>query len=105
MPLLRKQHLLRNVAEFGEWSYGAIDGRSPPERLVRVQSVKAEDEIVFSTDGYPEALSSLNRAEDALARRLSNDPIRLANEPGTKGFGLDTVSYDDRAYVRFVVTA
>lgn len=105
MPLLRKQHLLRNVAEFGDWSYGAIDGRSPPEPLVRVQSVKAEDEIVFCTDGYPEALSSLNKAEEALARRLSNDPMRLADEPGTKGFGPNAVSYDDRAYVRFVVTA
>jgi hypothetical protein len=71
---------------------------------LRTENVRAGDEIVFCTDGYPTALGSLAEAERALRRELRDDPLRIHRFAGTKAFGLSGVSFDDRAYIRFTAS-
>jgi glycerophosphoryl diester phosphodiesterase len=103
MPFLRKQHLLRNRSQVGQWGYGAIDGITFDGSFVTTIDVNAGDEIVLCSDGYPVLLPTLQQAEDALQQILTEDPLRIRFQPETKGMRENDRSYDDRAYIRFRV--
>lgn len=103
LPFLEKQYLLRNNTVFGEWSYGAIDGLSFDARFVQIEFVRVGDEVVFCSDGYPSVLPTLNQSEEALQHSLKIDPLRVGAEAGTKGMRYGDASFDDRAYIRFLV--
>lgn len=100
MPLLRGQKFFANN-EQSEWGYGVVDGQKIPSFFLEVFSAKGVSEIVFASDGYPEIFSSLAESEEALARKLQEDPLLLRQPPATKGLRPGNISFDDRAYLRF----
>lgn len=102
LPLLEKQHLFRNTLVDPGFAIPAIDGTTVPAELITVRGVEPGTEVVFASDGYPKALASLAESEAYLADSLRKDPLRVWMHPSTKGVRPGQVSYDDRAYIRFV---
>lgn len=104
MPLLRNQHLFRNLEEPASgYTFGAIDGREVPRRFQEVWSVSEAGEIVLASDGYPVLKPTLEQTEAELADELALDPLRIGRHPATKGLAPGLKSFDDRAYLRIGV--
>ncbi|WP_149168214.1 hypothetical protein [Azospirillum brasilense] len=103
MPWLGMQHVLRNNPNFGEWSYGAIDGHKVDKMHIEEISINIGDEIVLCTDGYPTINASLALAESELMHYLEKDPLRIYDVPSTKGLEKGNISFDDRAYIRIII--
>jgi hypothetical protein len=102
LQILRSQHLFRNVENDNPWAYGSIDGFPVPARFVVEYVVTEGQEVVLSSDGYPLIKRSLAEAEAALVQVLTEDPLRTLKYLDTKGMVPGQVSFDDRAYVRFI---
>jgi len=102
MPLLEQQYRFRNASGAPEeLGFGAIDGKPVPARFVEVTRIGPGEELVFATDGYPEALATLEQSEDLLEKELASDPLRIGRYKSTKGVRPGHASFDDRAYARF----
>jgi hypothetical protein len=104
-PLLRAEHVFRNARDAGELTYTAIDGGEIPEELIEVGPLPGGADVVFASDGYPLAASTLAEAEEYLRASLAEDPLRIHRHPEVRGVRDGWVSYDDRAYVRFRLRA
>ena len=105
MPLLKKQLYLENGE--GEFAYPVFNN-SPktvdPEKIgILIAEVKEGDEIVLASDGYPYLKNTLAESEEALAQLLQQDPLCYKVFKSTKGLTDTTLSFDDRAYIRFLV--
>ena len=102
-PLLRIERVFRNAVDAGDLAYAAIDGSAVPAELIEQAPVPPGAEVVFASDGYPLAAATLADAEAYLQRSLAEDPLRIHAHPEVRGLRSGLVSYDDRAYLRFVV--
>lgn len=103
-PLLRSLVGLRNSPD-ARFGYGAIDGTPVPSRFVEVLPLPpGACEVVLTTDGYPDPAPALTETERRLAQRLRRDPLLIEEVPATKGFRPGANSFDDRAYVRCLVS-
>jgi hypothetical protein len=100
LPLLQRQHALRNQHRLGPWYYGAIDGSPVPRRFIERFPIKDVSQVVLASDGYPEVLPTLSEAEELVARLIADDPLQMRLFPSTKGVRPGHQSFDDRAYVR-----
>ncbi len=100
-PLLNVQHYLANNAD-AKYGYGVIDGRDVPEKFIEVFKVPEAKEIVFASDGYPELFPTLEQSEKHLFDLLKTDPLLYKTFKSTKALAPGQVSYDDRAYIRFM---
>lgn len=100
--ILGLQYLFRNKDSNNPWSYGNIDGFAVPSRFIKEYHVQENQEIVICTDGYPIVENNLRKSEAALQRSLKDDPLQTFVNMDTKGKFPGQLSYDDRAYVRFV---
>ncbi len=101
MPLLLGQHLFRNKKD-SPWGFGSITGSDDVlDFVTRIQCIRG-DEVILATDGYPKPKGSLVESEAELARVLEEDPLMYRLYPSSKGLRPGTISFDDRAYVRFV---
>jgi len=103
-PLLALQQELTNIT--GRWAYGCINGRTVPDDFIEVYAIDpAAEQIVLTSDGYPEVGATLQHSEERLADLLALDPAAVdqlwsmgkALRPGYR-------SIDDRAYLRLVRT-
>lgn len=102
LPLLEEQHRFRNFRDSSvDLGFGALDGNPVPERFVEVTRVEADSEVILATDGYPELKGTLADTEEALARDIGADPLRIGRHKATKGVVPGQASFDDRAYLRF----
>ncbi len=103
--------LVRAITEGQNRQYAVIDGfpvymdgvRVIPCAPSQASSEIAPREIVLASDGYPTLLPTLAASEAALASQLANDPQNVGSFIATKGLIEGNHSFDDRAYVRFVV--
>lgn len=102
LPLLRRQHLLRNIDTNNPWGYGNIDGFNVPKKYITIYQVEPNQEIVLCSDGYPVVEDSLAKSEEALIRVLCEDPLQTLRYFSTKGAHKEQDSFDDRAYLKFV---
>ncbi len=87
-------------------SYAVIDGFPILRQgvvVVPVQKGARSTDVVLATDGYPFLMPTLRESEEALARQLANDPQNIRQFIATKGLVEGNCSFDDRAYVRFIV--
>ena len=102
MGMLVQQSLLANHPDQIPFSYGVIDGTPVPERFIEVHPVeRGPVEVVMATDGYLSPTASLAEAEQELAESLARDPLRIGEQPSTKGLRPGANSFDDRTYLRF----
>ena len=81
-------------------SYAVIDGFEIPTDKVKI--LRAGREVVLASDGYPLLASTLDESEKLLHEQLKNDPLCINSFKATKGLMKGNVSFDDRAYVRFL---
>jgi hypothetical protein len=100
-PLLRREHLLHNLAGDGQFRLGVLNGFEQDESQIRCFSLGKEVRTVtLASDGYPGTLATLAEAEANLSDVLSRDPLCFRLYRSTKGITASNLSYDDRAYVR-----
>jgi hypothetical protein len=83
--------------------YSVFDMNSKPN-LTAVAIPREARAIVLSSDGYPKLFSTLQESEAYLQRSLAEDPMRIKDHPSTKGVAPGAVSYDDRSYVKLVLS-
>lgn len=94
LPALKSSCNEQNIA------YAVIDGFEIP--MDKVKILRAGREIILATDGYPLLASTLEESEKRLREQLRNDPLCIDSFKATKGLMKGNVSFDDRAYIRFL---
>ncbi len=102
MPILENQHIFANKT--GKFSYGVFNGEPVPDEHIVIHKVKSGDEIVLASDGYPYLKETLEESERLLREELEYNPLCDGNYRSTKGKAEDTLSFDDRTYIRFRVS-
>ena len=101
MPILENQHIFANKT--GSFSYGVLNGTPVPDEHIIIHKVKAGDEIVLASDGYPELFSTLSESEEYLEKIIKENPLCDREYRSTKGKEKYNISFDDRTYIRFKV--
>jgi len=101
MPLLRASEGLRNRDVVG--GYGALDGTLVPSKYLERWTVAKGEEVVLATDGYLDVSGSLKDAEAHLRAIIEKDPLLIGNYPKTKACVTGANSFDDRAFIRFIM--
>lgn len=98
IPRMLETMLQQNI------SYSVIDGFPIAKRYVRVITLDFQSwNVVLASDGYPHLRATLAESEQALEQQRLNDPLNIGDFKATKAFHPDFNSFDDRAYIRFVV--
>ena len=82
-------------------AYAVIDGFPIPFDAVKMIKVTGE-EVVLASDGYPFLRDTLEESENRLKSHLTHDPQNIRDFLATKGLVEGNLSFDDRAYIRFV---
>lgn len=103
MPLLKWSIQFQNCGYDHEFAYGVIDGFPVSSKLVKQIKIDGSAKIVLSSDGYPELKDTLEESEAVLQRALKDDPLCIGVLKSTKGLRKGAVSFDDRAYISFVI--
>ncbi|PTQ93136.1 hypothetical protein C8P68_1098 [Mucilaginibacter yixingensis] len=103
LPLLRWSIQFQNCGYDHEFAYSVIDGFPVSPKLIKQVKLEGSAKIVLSSDGYPELKDTLEESESILERTLKDDPLCIDLFKSTKGLRSGTVSFDDRAYISFVV--
>lgn len=98
---LRMQSAFENVT--GAFGYAVLNGRGIEPSLIRRYAVSPGDEVILASDGYPKLGADLVESEANLQRVLETDMLCFQNLLSTKGVKPGNVSFDDRAFCRFVV--
>lgn len=87
-------------------TYSVIDGFPIPQEKVKIIPVPSgSSTIILASDGYPFLKSTLAESEAALQIQLESDPLNIQHFKATKAFMAGNNSFDDRAYVRFEISA
>ena len=102
MPLLEKEALFVNRP--GRFGFDMLDGISRPlyERA-KAYRLSFGDELILASDGYPQLCRTLTQSEAELERVLSEDPLCYKSYMSTKGIKSGNLSFDDRAYLKFII--
>lgn len=88
----------------GGYGYPILNGMGIEPSMLCVYKVKAGDEIILASDGYPKLEKNLKESETLLANILQEDPMCFRLYLSTKGIKKGNVSFDDRAFCRIVVS-
>lgn len=96
--------LIQSMLDGQNKKYAVIDGFEIYMPGVKVIEAKDCKEIVLASDGYPFLLPTWQESEQALRRQLQDDPQNISQFIATKGLVAGNQSFDDRTYVRFLVS-
>lgn len=103
LPWIMKATVFANNAD-SPYGYAVLNGSDIPEELIKKISLGPnEREIILASDGYPILKGTISDSEQALADLLLHDPQCCDIYCSTKGTVKGNSSFDDRAYVRFVL--
>ena len=91
--------LLQAMQEAGS-AYAVIDGFPIPLDKVKTYNAADADTLILATDGYPQLFPTLAATEAHLQECLHEDPLMLTIHPATKGWMLDSDSFDDRSFLK-----
>lgn len=101
---------LVNSMKYENTKYSVVDGFKIPMGKTRCLNIRKlglcqtqPKEIVLATDGYPFLRPTLSESEELLARQLKDDPLCIGSFKATKGWRRNQRSFDDRAYISFLV--
>ncbi len=100
-----QQNLILQFAfenKLGYWGYPVLNGMGVEKSMIKRYPVSKGDMITLASDGYPVLKENLNQCEKSLENILKNDPLCFHLHPSTKGLQKGNVSFDDRAYCRFI---
>ncbi len=98
---LRKQCAFENVP--GSFGYAVLNGRGIERSLIKTYKVYPGDEVILASDGYPRLGKDLAESEAYLQGVLQEDSLCFRKFSSTKGVKSGNVSFDDRAFCRFIV--
>ena len=101
-PLLVDQYLYDNDIN-SIYGYPILNGQEIHLEHAIKYSVKSGDEIIFASDVYPVIRKTLKESEDYLKDVLTSDPLCIHKFVNMKGLVPGNNSFDDRAYIRFIV--
>lgn len=101
LPFLKWQLQFSNAA--GEFGYPVLDGSGIRKEFLQIYPVKPGDRIVLASDGYPKLFDTLAESEAYLQDILQKDPLAYRENPQTKMIAKGALSYDDRAYLSFII--
>lgn len=87
----------------GEFGYPVLNGRGIESSLMKIYKVASGDEVILASDGYPVLGMDLISCEEVLRQILKEDPMCFRIYRSTKGIKSGNVSFDDRAFCRFLV--
>lgn len=88
----------------GALGYPVLNGMGIEPSMLRRYKVHEGDEIILASDGYPELGKDLAESEEKLKHILREDPMCFRLYKCTKGVKEGNVSFDDRAFCRFLVS-
>ena len=101
-PFLKRQPIFQNNPDAEEYAFSVFDGN--PVLLDKVKIINVtSDPVVLATDGYPRLLPTLKESEESLKETVREDPLCINVYRATKGVYKGQCSFDDRAYVSFLV--
>jgi hypothetical protein len=101
LPFMKKQMLFANCD--GPFGYPVIDGSGINENFIKIYKAEPGEQVVLASDGYPKLFDSLEESEKYLERVLKNDPLACFENIQTKMIVGGNNSFDDRAYISFLV--
>lgn len=102
VPLIQKQMIFQNKdSKFG---YAVLDGITIEQKLIKKHKVQPGDTIVLASDGYPHLKNTLEASELALEHLITTDPLFYKQFTATKGLQNNQYSFDDRSYVKFIIS-
>lgn len=87
----------------GNFGYPVLNGMGIEESMIKRYSVTEGDSIILASDGYPVLKGTLDECERELNYLKQNDPMCFRLYRSTKGIKQGNVSFDDRAFCRFIV--
>lgn len=82
-------------------TYAVLDGFDIAWQGVKIIPHIQCAEIVLASDGYPLLFPTLQESENYLQQCLTEDPLMIDKHSATKAWMEGSVSFDDRAYIRF----
>ncbi|MFJ7830655.1 hypothetical protein ACQKL6_14450 [Peribacillus sp. NPDC097197] len=97
---LQRQLYLEN--KNSEFSYGVLNGQPINSAYLNVYTVESGAEVILGSDGYPRLFSTLKESEGYLKKILVEDPLCYKRYKSTKGVEEGQLSFDDRAYIKFI---
>lgn len=98
---LLMQSTFENIS--GYFGYPILNGMGIEKSMIKSYPVSEGDTIILASDGYPVLEQTLNESEETLAYILRNDPMCFRLYHSTKGIKQGNISFDDRAFCRFIV--
>ncbi len=101
LPQLKEIHQLANKE--CPLGYDVFNGTPVPESLIKTYTVKENDIVVLASDGYPNLCETLEKSEAFLAKEIAENPLCYLRYKSTKGLSKGNLSFDDRAYIKFIV--
>lgn len=102
-----REVIVSEIIETCHWqniSFSVVDGFDIAMEKVKIIPTTRPCEVILSTDGYPFLHSTLAESEQALENLLAEDPLCINKYMATKGMMKGQSSFDDRTYVRFLIT-
>ncbi len=101
-PFFRTQFSFENDPR-SYFGYGVLNGQGVAHDLIIRHAVAPGDTVVLASDGYPVLCDTLAESEARLAELLAKDPLCFRANRTSKGVLPGNRSFDDRAYLKFVV--
>lgn len=101
LPFAKNQTAFAN--EDGYFGYPVLNGTKINENYIKIYKVSEGDLVVLASDGYPKLFSTLEESEKHLEYILKTDPLSIGENMQTKLMVKGNISFDDRAYVSFIV--
>ncbi len=87
----------------GAFGYPVLNGRGIEASLIKSYKIMHGDEVILASDGYPWLGTSLAKSEEALQQILREDSMCFRSYRSTKGVKKGNISFDDRAFCKFIV--
>ncbi len=87
-----------------KFGFGVINGLHVPDKFIQVFDIPYNaNELVITSDGYPEVCNTMQSTEEALANILELDPLCINENITSKGMMPGQISFDDRTYLRIAL--
>lgn len=100
LPEIEKQCIHENKSD-DPYGYPVLNGEGINPEMIKIYKVRAGEDVILCSDGYPEVCSTLAESEQALTEILKTDPLMIGQgHRSTKGWMKGQGSFDDRAWVK-----
>ena len=90
------------------YGYPVLNGCGINRDMIQVYDLPCDTPVILCSDGYPVQKNTLLESEEVLDSILEEDPLLIGKNPfgyrATKAYKEGADSFDDRAWIKFIVT-